>query len=60
MLTDSASEFFPKLADFYAFLAEIRNCPGVTLTIRFEAKGKMEDMITLNVIATSKLHHDWH
>ena len=26
----------PGLADFYAFLAEIRNCPGVMPTIRLK------------------------
>jgi Uma2 family endonuclease len=36
MLTDSASEFLPELADFYAFPAEIRNCPGVTPMIRLK------------------------
>ena len=34
MLTDSASEFLPELAFFEPILAEVRNCPGVTLTIR--------------------------
>jgi len=38
MLTDSVSEFLPKLADFYAFLAEARNCPAVTPTIRLKLK----------------------
>jgi hypothetical protein len=36
MLTESASEFLPEFADFYAFLAEIRNCPGVTPRIRLK------------------------
>jgi hypothetical protein len=30
MLTDLASEFLPRLADFRAILAEIRKCLGVT------------------------------
>ena len=31
--TDSAAEFLPGLADFSAFLAEIRNCLGMTPAI---------------------------
>ena len=30
-------DFFQRLADFYAILAEIRNCPGVTPTIRLQS-----------------------
>ena len=39
MLTDLASEFLPELADFRAILAEIRNCLGVTPTIRLSDRG---------------------
>jgi hypothetical protein len=40
MLRESASEFLPELADFHAFLAEIRNCPGLTPMIRLKGKEK--------------------
>jgi hypothetical protein len=35
-IDQGASRFSPELADFYAFLAEIRNCPGVMPAIRLK------------------------
>jgi hypothetical protein len=37
-LTGLGIEFLPELADFEPILAEIRNCPGVTPTIRSKLK----------------------
>jgi hypothetical protein len=41
ILTDSAPEFLPELADFHAILAEIRNCPGRDAEDPLKVKGKM-------------------